>query len=80
MGILEILEKWKFPFLVSKMVKDLGIPIFCSKNDQNFVEFPCFLDQIMFKKEVDFWEFPMKNVGKTFGIPMSSLACLGVSL
>ena len=44
MGILKIvLKNGNSQFFMSKIVKKLGIPIFCTKNDWIFWEFPCLL-------------------------------------
>ena len=60
--------------LCQKQVKDLGIPILCTKKDQHFWEFPCLLYPASRpQKCLIFLEFPMKNMGKIFGIPVSSL-------
>ena len=50
---------WEFPFLVLKTIKNFG----------NFMS----SYTLATKKVLNFLEFPMKNEGKIFGSPMSSL-------
>ena len=61
------------PNFYVKNSKKKGIPIFWTKKDWIFWEFQCLLYPCNQKKYLIFWDFPMKNVVKIFGIPMSSL-------
>ena len=52
---------------ILKFAKNWEFPIFCSKNDQKFWEFPWLLYLHDQKKSLMFWEFPLKNVGEIWG-------------
>ena len=64
-------QNWVFPFFVPKIIKNFGNPHVLPCN-QKFWKFPC-LRYPCDQKSANFLEFPMENVGKVFGIPLTSL-------
>ena len=73
MGILKIvLKNGNSQFFMSKIVKNWEFPFFVLKMIEYFGNSHVFFT-LATKKVLNFWDFPMKNVVKIFGIPMSSL-------
>ena len=66
-------KKWEFQIFYVKNSEKLEIPIFCTKNDWIFGEFPYLLYPCNQKSAYLGEDFLMKNVVTIFGIPMSSL-------
>ena len=75
-NIVESIGNSNFCIKNSKKEKKWKFSCYCTKNDQNVWEFPCLLNLCDQKKSMNICEFPMKNVGEIFGIPVSSLGSL----
>ena len=67
-----VLKDGNSQFFMSKIVKKMGIPIFVLKMIEYFGNSRVFFT-LATKKMLNFFGFPSGNVGKIFGIPMSSL-------